>query len=292
MDKVPENHSQYGFTKLNDTNYANWSFRCEMLLDERKLWKVVTGEHPRPKTVAEHEAELAEDEAKPTDTGRKKIQKEVDEWDERDKEARRVICLSVSDQLLGSVHFTKTAKEAWNVLREIHASNDKQRKFSLMRQLYRLDMPANSSLIEHERVFDDLMQNLAGIGKTINVDELIVLYANSLPADTFNNWIQGQMGFIDQMTITEFKGRVREEARRLNVCGLSQGLGVERDPDTVQANIAKTQSNNKPRIFPGRKPNYPPCIHCGRTNHSEQECYKHITEQYHAMQARKAQTPK
>jgi hypothetical protein len=37
------------------------------------------------------------------------------------------------------------------------------------------------------------------------------------------------MAFIDQMTITEFKGRVPEEARRLNSYGLSQTLDVERD---------------------------------------------------------------
>jgi hypothetical protein len=47
------------------------------------------------------------------------------------------------------------------------------------------------------------------------------------------------MAFIDKMSITEFKGRVREEARCLNTCGLTQALGVERDPDTVQANVAK-----------------------------------------------------
>jgi len=192
MDNDPpenSNRSRYGIAKLNDHNYANWSFQCEMLLAERKVWKVVTGEHLCPKTVKEHEAELDEDE-KLTDAGRKKLQKEVDKWDERDKEALRIICFTVSDQLLGSVRSGKTAKGTWNELRQVHAPNDKQRKFSLLRRLYRLDMTANSSLIEHERIFDDLVQNLAAIGKVIDPDELIILYANSLPAETFNNWIQ------------------------------------------------------------------------------------------------------
>src|SRR5579862_9604022 len=96
------------------------------------------------------------------------------------------------------------------------------------------------------------------------------------------------MAFIDKMTITEFKGRVREEARRLNTCGLNQGLGVDRDPDTIQANMAR--SNRSPRIFPGRKPNvFPPCTHCGYRNHKEQECHKRIAEEYLAKQARKLQ---
>ena len=97
------------------------------------------------------------------------------------------------------------------------------------------------------------------------------------------------MGFIDKMSITEFKGRVREEARRLNICGLNQGLGIERDPDTVQANVAHT---NRPRIFPSRKPTYPKCGTCGWTNHLEQDCHKRIAEEYLAKQAAKAQNPK
>ena len=88
MDNLPENshRSRYGIEKLRDHNYQNWSFQCRMLLSEKRVWKVVNGEQPRPKTVAEHEAELAEDE-KLTDAGRRKIQKDVDEWDERDEDA-------------------------------------------------------------------------------------------------------------------------------------------------------------------------------------------------------------
>ena len=103
-------------------------------------------------------------------------------------------------------------------------------------------MSPNSSLIEHERVFDELVQNLLAIGKMIDLEDLIIIYANSLPLDTFSVWIQGQMTFIDNMTIIEFKGRAREEAHRLNIFGLNQGLRIERDSDMVQANVAK--SNN------------------------------------------------
>ena len=292
MDNLPENshRSRYGIEKLRDHNYQNWSFQCRMLLSEKRVWKVVNGEQPRPKTVAEHEAELAEDE-KLTDAGRRKIQKDVDKWDERDEDALRIISFTVSDQLQGPIHYGKT-KGAWDELQRVHTPNDRQRKFSLLRRLYRLDMSPNSSLIDHERIFDDLVQSLAAIGKRIDSDELIILYANSLPVDTFSNWIQGQMAFIDKMTITEFNGRVREEARRLNSCGLSEALGVERDPDTVQANIARSNA----RIFPprkGGKPNiYPPCSHCGYRNHTEQECHKRIAEEYLAKEARKAQNPK
>src|SRR5215510_16345293 len=101
-------------------------------------------------------------------------------------------------------------------------------------------MPAGSSLADHESTFDNLVQSLAAIGKNIEPEELIILYANSLPTETFGNWIQGQMAFIDNMSITDFKGHVREEARRLNLTGFNSGLLS--DPDTVQANMARQHS--------------------------------------------------
>src|SRR5271170_6440655 len=213
------------------------------------------------------------------------MQTDVDEWEEINEEALRIICFTVSNQLQGPIHYGKTAKGAWDELQCVHASNDKQRKFSLLRRLYRLDMSPNGSLIDHERTFDELVQSLAAIGKNIDPDELIVLYANSLPVEIFGNWIQGQMAFVDKLSITEFKGRVREEGRRLNLAGLGQSLGIERDPDSVQVHFARPN-----HIFPPRKPSiFPPCTHCGFRNHTDQDCHKRIAEEYMAKEARKAQ---
>ena len=73
MDSLPESSlkSRYGIEKLNDHNYQNWSFQCRMLLQERKVWKLVTGEFTSP------EAEL--EQRNLTDAARRKIQKELDE---------------------------------------------------------------------------------------------------------------------------------------------------------------------------------------------------------------------
>jgi transposase InsO family protein len=286
-DNLTENsyRSRYGIEKLRDHTYHTWSFQCRMLLSEKKVWKVVNGEQPRPIYVETIQGTDG-NEVVLTTAQKNKLSKEIEEWDEKNEEALRIISFTVSDQLQGPIHYGKTAKGAWDELQKVHASNDKQRKFSLLRRLYRFDMSPNSSLIDHERTFDELVQSLSAIGKNIEPDELIILYANSLPNEIFGNWIQSQMAFIDNLSITEFKGRVREEARRLNIAGLGQSLGVERDLDTVQANLAQ-RSN---RIFPARKPNiFPPCIHCGYTNHAEQNCHKRIAEEYMAKEARKLQ---
>ena len=96
-------------------------------------------------------------------------------------------------------------------------------------------MKSGITLSEHERTFDELVQSLAQIGKIIDTDELIILYAASLPNETFGNWVQSQMAFIDYLSISDFKGHVHEEARHLNLAGLATNLGVS-DPNIVQAN--------------------------------------------------------
>ena len=131
---------------------------------------------------------------------------------EKDQDALRIISFTVSDQLQGPIRYRKMAKYAWDELQQVHAPNDRQRKFSLLRRLYRLDMNPNGSLIDHERTFDDLVQSLAEIDNAIDSDQLLVLFANSLPLNIFGNWIQSQMAFIDKVTITEFKGHVCKKA--------------------------------------------------------------------------------
>src|SRR5437764_13371455 len=98
-------------------------------------------------------------------------------------------------------------------------------------------MKSSITFPEHERTFDELVQSLAQIGKIIDTDELIILYAASLPNETFGNWVQSQMAFIDNFSISDSKGRVREEARHLNLAGLATNLGAS-NPNIIPANNA------------------------------------------------------
>ena len=184
--------SRYGIEKLRDHTYHTWSFQCRMLLSEKKVWDVVNGKITRPQAVEDYPAE---EQATIRDTDKRRILKEITEWDEKNEEALRVISFTVIDRLQGPIHYGVTAKGAWDELRKVHAPNDKQRKYSLIKRLYRLDMQVGSSLMGHESIFDDLVQSLAAtFAKNIDPEELIILYANSLPVETFGNWIQGLAG--------------------------------------------------------------------------------------------------
>ena len=54
------------------------------------------------------------------------------------------------------------------------------------------------------------------------------------------------MAFTDKMMIMEFKGRVPAEAHRLNVCGSSQDLGIDRDPDPSSSQYRTIEHSHLP----------------------------------------------
>src|SRR5271170_5522522 len=100
-----------------------------MLLAERKVWKVVTGEYTRPiyiETLEGPDGKIVE----VSQVQKNKLQRDVDNWDDKNEEALRIISFTVSDQLQGLIHYGKTAKGAWDELQKVHTSNDKQQKFS------------------------------------------------------------------------------------------------------------------------------------------------------------------
>jgi hypothetical protein len=288
MDSMPENsyRSRYGIAKLQDHNHHTWAFQCQMLLSENKVWDIVNGKSARPQDPAIlSEAE----QTAMTATARKTAEKAVADWDERNEIALRIISFTVADRLQGPIHYGKTAKGAWDELQKVHAPKGMQRKYALMRRLLNLGSQSWSSISDLEETFDALVHSLTAAGKEYKDDELIIYYAHALP-ESFENWIQGQMALVDQMSITDFKGRVREEARRLISIGKGPSLGIDsKDPDTVQGNLAKGR-NTQSRVFPPRKPssNNIVCHGCGEKGHIKPDCpNKRIAEEYIARQVAK-----
>src|SRR5438046_4220352 len=140
--------SRYGIEKLQDHNYHTWSFLCQRLFTEKKVWDIVDGKTPRPKSFEE----LTDQEKHVTTAAAKKaLKKTVGEWEERNAEALRSISFTVIDRLQGPILYGKNAKGAWDELQKVHAPKDRQRKYSLLRSLYRLDRQNGSSLRDHEQ---------------------------------------------------------------------------------------------------------------------------------------------
>ena len=130
-----------------------------MLLTEKKVWDIVSGvlrppEKPRAPPAEEQRAMLlqeyqqAESEYK---EAKEKWLPTFEAWRERNDKALWVITFTVSDPLQAPIRYANgSARSAWLELEKVHAPKDKQRKYSLLKCLYRLEMKSSTTLSEHE----------------------------------------------------------------------------------------------------------------------------------------------
>src|SRR6266496_213175 len=243
--------SRYGIDKLTDDNYYSWAWNCKLLLQEQEVWDVVNGTSPDPR-FGKNEIGIA-----------KLPEGTVEAWEKENQKALRIISFTVIERLQGPVWLGTSVKGAWDELEKVHASKNKQCKFNLLRRLFRLDMAPGSSLMDHEREFDGLIEGLMVMGRIMEPEDLVVIYANSLPAE-YGAWLQGQSATLDKISLSDFKGLVREETQRM--INFTNG---ENSVQSASANIAnKHQKKKKDK----KKKDEKECYHCGKLGHFVKNC--------------------
>ena len=129
----------------------------------------------------------------------------------------------------------------------MHASNNKQRKFNLLKRLFRLDMTLGSSLTNHEREFDGLIEDLTVMERVMKSEDLMIIYANWLPVE-YGTWLQSQMTTIDKIDLSDFKGLVHEETQ----CMINF-TGDENSNQSASTNIANKHQKKKDKKKPPKK---------------------------------------
>lgn len=145
------------FSKLNNSNYANWKFRMELLLRKQNLWKKVI-EGPRPRENRGEAGNIINAAA-------------ISDWDEKDDEARGTIGLLVMDDQLCHIRHLKTAKETWNALKEYHERNTLTNKVFLMRSICSLKLEEGGDAVSHINNMNDLFTKLRDIGEETLTDK-------------------------------------------------------------------------------------------------------------------------
>ena len=118
-----------------------------MLLFEKKVWDIVEDKTPHSKSIDEH---MMKEQVAMNAAAKKNIKKTIIEWNEKNNEALRIINFTIVEHLQGPILYDKNVKGAWDELQRIHAPRDKQRKYSLLRCLYRLNMQIGTPLRDHE----------------------------------------------------------------------------------------------------------------------------------------------
>lgn len=226
------------FTKLNNSNYANWKFKMELLLRKQNLWKkVIIGERPS-QTINNN---IVSNQA------------EIDIFDTHDDEARGTIGLLVEDDQLAHIRKSATAKAMWNALKEYHEKDSFTSRVTLMRTICCMKLEEGGNAVAHINQMRDLFSRLCDLGEEqLSEQWSSAMLLRSLPGSYDPLVIAIESRREDEITFSFVQQRVIAEYERRPVERVNTS-------DTVLKVVAKREE----------------CFFCKKTGHRKKDCRKH-----------------
>lgn len=153
----------YGFEKLNNSNYYSWKYKMRLYLIKEELFDVIGESVPDPETVG----------------ARVSLR-----WIKRDQKAQALIGLAVEDSQLVYIRNLNSASEIWQTLKSVHEKDTLTNRISLYKRIAMLKLKEDEKSIkvqEHINEFIKLFQQLDDLNAELKEDWKIGMLLASLP---------------------------------------------------------------------------------------------------------------
>lgn len=147
------------FPQLTNTNYSNWRFRVEILLDKEGVSHVL-------RTTQDEYNELS--------------QKDMLAFDRSDSKAKGTIVQCMSDQHLEYIKDAKTALEMLQSLKNIFERKSPLAKLYIMKRLLKMKCTVDE-LQEHFMKVESLLRELEGAGANLDESDKVCYLLLTMP---------------------------------------------------------------------------------------------------------------
>ena len=144
--------------KFDGRNFHLWKFKMQMILEDKDLWSIISGEEVEPVGEGTTEALL------------QKFRK-------RTRKAMATICLSLCDNQLSLVRTAEIARAAWLKLESHYEIKSLANKSFLRKRYFMACMAESDSMMVHNiNKVRSLAEQLAAVGAQISEDDLLLLF--------------------------------------------------------------------------------------------------------------------
>ena len=166
--------------KLKQTNYPLWREQVLSLAESQELSDHLVSGFPEDQKFNNPPNPIPENyQPQQSDTFKA--------WQKSDRLLRGWIYGTLSEESLGLVIGLDTVHTVWSALKDAYAQDSQERVFTLRQQLTYFRKEESRSITEHLRLFKEICDNLAAIGKTVPDEEKVFCLLTSLGPqyDTF-----------------------------------------------------------------------------------------------------------
>ncbi|KAF1328946.1 Gag-pol polyprotein, partial [Globisporangium splendens] len=228
--------------KFDGTNFHAWKFKMQMVLEERDLWEVVSGE-----VKFEHCAT------------------ELDQavFKRKARKAMVIICLAIEDSQLPLVRSASGAHDAWSKLGDHFEKKSLANKLFLRRRLFTAMMEEGDNVLAHINKVKTLAEQLDAVGAPVSEDDLVITLLGSL-SESYQFLITALESRSDTLTWELVTSRLLHEDMKRK----------EQGGDGVTAGQAFMTGDKKRIVRPVKKTGT--CNYCGKMGHWIAECPSRI----------------
>ncbi|KAF1334706.1 Integrase catalytic core protein, partial [Globisporangium splendens] len=145
--------------KFEGTNFHAWKFKMQMVLEERDLWEVVSGEVKLEHCVSEMDQAT---------------------FKRKSRKAMAIICLAMEDSQLPLVRSSSGAHDAWSKLEDHFEKKSLANKLFLRRRFFTTMMEEGDDVLAHINKLKTLAEQLDAVGAPVSEEDLVITLLGSL----------------------------------------------------------------------------------------------------------------
>eukprot|EP00253_Pinus_taeda_P036376 PITA_36376 len=261
--------------KLDGTNFSNWKFKMQTLLESANAWSIVLGNEQRAGNATQEQ-----------------------DWDKRETKAKVILKMFVKDNIIPHIRDCKSAADIWDTLKGLYETQNSNRVLALKGKLFALKMGENESVGGFMARVKDLKDQLGAIGEKVSDSDLVTLTLNRM-TDEYQTFISAlsareKAPLFDELTAI----LLQEEEKRQNLKTQGNDLALmakrrqhrgkqrqyqqqQQQPQQQQKGANSFQRNPSR----GMTDTYVKrCFYCGKAGHQIRECYKKQADERRSKQ--------